>query len=185
MGAAKDATARCYWVTGLAGAGKTTIALGFYDRLKQSGRPAIFLDGDMLRDILGDLSPSHKAQDRLRLALMYGRLCRLLTSQNIDVVCATISMFDEVYRWNRENIPGYIEIYIKTPLDILIGRDKNKIYSRALAGEICNVVGIDIPLVEPPRPDAIVANNGSQTIDAIVASLCIRFILSPDSMTAP
>lgn len=184
MAAAGHATARCYWLTGLAGAGKTTIALGFHDRLKKSGRPAIFLDGDMLREILGDLSLSHRPQDRLRLALMYGRLCRHLTSQDIDVVCATISMFDEVYRWNRENISGYTEIYINTPLDVLIARDKNKIYSRALAGEIHDVVGIDIPLVEPPHPDMVVANDGSQTVEAIVAALSARFLGDPNSMSA-
>ena len=44
------------------------------------------------------------------------RLCRLLASQGTDVVCATISLFHEVQSWNRDNIPGYCEIYLQVPM---------------------------------------------------------------------
>ena len=63
------------------------------------------------------------------------RLCRMLASQGADVVCPTISLFHEVQRWNRENIPGYREIYLRVPLDELRRRDRKGIYAAAQRGD--------------------------------------------------
>ena len=65
------------------------------------------------------------------------RLCRMLASQGGDVVCPTISMFHEVQRWNRENIPGYREIYLRVPMEELQRRDAKGIYAAAKRGELC------------------------------------------------
>jgi adenylylsulfate kinase len=57
------------------------------------------------------------------------RQCRLLAGQGADVVCPTISLIHDVQLWNRENIPGYHEIYLRVLLDELRRRDSKGIYA--------------------------------------------------------
>ncbi len=96
------------------------------------------------------------------------RLCRLLAEQGADVVCATISLFHEVQRWNRENIPGYREIYLRVPMEELERRDTKGIYAAARRGETCDVVGLDVPAEAPEAPDLVLDNYGSLDVSAAV-----------------
>ena len=89
-------SANLYWFTGLSGAGKTTIADIFYKTIKKTKRTVVFLDGDTLREILTD-GQQYSLIERKKLAMRYSQFCKMLTDQGIDVVIATISMFDEVY----------------------------------------------------------------------------------------
>ena len=109
--AGESRAGRVYWITGLSGAGKTTLGRELVQRLRAAGRPAIFLDGDMLREVIAE-DLGHNLANRRKSAMRNARLCRMLASQGADVVCPTISMFHEVQRWNRENIPAYREIYL-------------------------------------------------------------------------
>ena len=60
----------------------------------------------------------------------------MLAAQGFDVVCATISLFHSVQRWNRANIPNYFEIYLRVPFEELTRRDSKGIYSHALGGSV-------------------------------------------------
>ena len=159
-----------YWITGLSGAGKTTIGTLFYSYLQETKNNVVYLDGDTLRKIFGD-AQQYSPSERKILALRYSRLCKMLTEQGIDVVIATISMFHEVREWNRENIENYNEIYIKVPLEVLIARDQKKLYSLAFKGEIKHVMGVDIEVEEPENPDIIINNDGSSTPEYILDQL--------------
>src|SRR5580698_2375933 len=97
------ATGRVYWITGLSGAGKTTVGQELWQRLRAAGRSAIFLDGDALREVIAE-DLGHNTGSRRKSAMRNARLCKMLSSQGQDVVCPTISMFHEVQQWNRENI---------------------------------------------------------------------------------
>ena len=96
------------------------------------------------------------------------RLCRLLASQGADVVCATISMFHEVQRWNRENISGYREIYLRVPLDELRRRDSKGIYAAGQRGDAQDIVGVDVPAEFPEAPDLVLDNYGELDIATAV-----------------
>ena len=96
------------------------------------------------------------------------RLCRLLAEQGGDVVCATISMFHEVQRWNRENIPGYREIYLRVPIDELRRRDQKGIYVGAQRGDTRDVVGLDVPAEAPEAPDLVLDNYGALDVAGAV-----------------
>ena len=156
-----------YWFTGLSGAGKSTIGRQFYEQAKTERTAIVWLDGDELRDVLGT-NGGYSLDERKATAYRYARLCKLLSDQGVDVVCCTISMFEEVRAWNRANIDFYREIYIKVPLDVLVERDQKQLYSRALRGEVANVMGVDLPFEEPVSPDLVILNDGAQSVDQIV-----------------
>jgi adenylyl-sulfate kinase len=164
-----------YWITGLSGAGKTTIGRLFYDHLKALDRNIIFLDGDILREVFGN-DLSHTLEDRKISAGRNSRLCKMLADQGTDVVCATISMFKDCRQWNRDQIENYKEIYIRAPIDVLKSRDSKKLYSRAEKGEIKNIMGIDLKIEEPENPDIILDNDGKSTPDELTNKLLKTFI---------
>ncbi len=154
-----------YFFTGLSGAGKTTIGGLFHRRLKATKPNVVLLDGDEIRMAFGeDVGYTH--DERLRWAGRIFRVCRLLSSQGIDVVVCSIAMYESVRRWNRENIPNYKEIYIKVSKDTLIQRNQKGLYT---AGR--NVVGIDLPFDEPQSPDLVVPNDGGRTPLELVEEL--------------
>ena len=68
--------------------------------------------------------------------MKYAQMCRLLLNKGSIVVIATISMFDELYAWNRENTTNYFEVYLKVPLDELRRCDPKSTYQRYENGEL-------------------------------------------------
>jgi adenylylsulfate kinase-like enzyme/phosphohistidine swiveling domain-containing protein len=146
---------RVFWLTGLSAAGKTSIGRALSSHLRASGCQVIFLDGDTLRDAVShDLG--YSAEDRRAAAMRNGMLCNMLAEQGSDVVCCTISLFHDVQRWNRENIPRYTEIFVRVPLEELRRRDTKGIYDAA-----ANIVGVDIPAEWPESPDLILDNDSA------------------------
>jgi adenylylsulfate kinase len=98
----------------------------------------------------------------------------MLSDQGMDVVVCSISMYDEVRDWNRENIENYHEIYIKPAWETLLQRNQKGLYS----GKEKNVVGVDLPYDEPKHPDIVIQNDGRETPEEIVTHLEHFFGLS-------
>ena len=84
-----------YWITGLAGSGKTTIGLALFYKMKEKKENVIILDGDILKTIVSS-NVTYNKEGRLDRAWKYAALCKELTEQGIDVICCTISMFENV-----------------------------------------------------------------------------------------
>src|SRR5215472_5533404 len=173
MGDAGQATV--FWITGMSGTGKTTIGRELWLRLRASGRAAVFLDGDTLREVVSD-DLGHTAEHRRLSAMRNGRLCQMLATQGLDVVCATISLFHGVQRWNRTNIPGYREIYLRVPLAELERRDPKGIYARAGRGELTDVVGVDVVAEAPEMPDLVPDSHAAMGPSAAVALIWSRLV---------
>lgn len=145
-----------YWVTGLPGAGKTTIATEIVAALGRTGSRAILLDGDELRTVFGG-EHGYDYDSRLKLAMSYARLCRMLAEQGHVVVCATVSMFEQVRSWNRAHIGDYREIYIRATEQAL--RQRRALYRDGTHAEL--VVATN-PRYELPRcPHLTVDNDGA------------------------
>jgi adenylylsulfate kinase len=161
---------RVYWITGLSGSGKTTIAHGLEAWLKRSGTQPIMLDGDAIRDLL--LEPmGHDRATRLKIAGFNARLCRFLALQGLIVICPTISMFREVREWNRQHVPGYVEIFLDASLDTLRRRDPKGIYRRYDSGELHEVVGLDIAAEFPERPDIHIVMDADKDVESCLSEL--------------
>ena len=147
-----------YWITGLSGAGKTTIGTMLYQYIKGKQENTVFLDGDILRTVYQ--CEDYSWEGRKKLAFQHGRLCKMLSEQNINVVICVIAMFEECREWNRSNIEQYHEIYLDVSIQELIKRDQKGLYSKALKKEIKNVMGIDMEFEAPKNPDLVIYNDG-------------------------
>ena len=151
---------RVVWITGLAGAGKTTIAKAVYRMLQADPSPGpwVRLDGDDIRNIM-DNDLGHSMEDRIANAWRICRLCRYLSEQEISVIVATMSLFKECQEWNRENIPRYFEVLVEVEHATLLARDQKCLYSGSLENTTSNVVGMDQSVHFPERPDLVVNND--------------------------
>ena len=154
------------WITGLSGAGKTTLAHGLREVLLDRGITPVLLDGDRLRAVVpavGGYTPA----DRRRYAMFYGRLARELSAQGHFVICATISLFHEVHRWNREHLPQYLEVLLRVPVEELGRRDTKGVY----AASRHDVVGVHQAAEFPSAPDLTIDNFGGTSPGRAVASV--------------
>lgn len=152
-----------YWLTGLSGAGKTTIGNRLYYSMKAEKQNTIILDGDILKKIAGkDLG--YGREERLERAYRYNALCKLLTDQGINVIICTIAMFDEIRDWNRDNIENYIEVFLDVDMEVLKRRNRKGLYSKTNG----NIAGVDVSIEYPKNPDIIIKNDGSQPLEESV-----------------
>lgn len=147
-----------YWITGLSGAGKTTIGKLLYEKIRAEHANTVFLDGDILRKVFGD-DLGYSKEERRKCAMRYSGLCAMLQEQDMNVICCTISMFDSVREWNRENIHNYKEIYVKVSMETLKSRDQKGLYSGTTKEREKEIVGVHMEIEEPKCPDLILEND--------------------------
>lgn len=147
------------WLTGLSGAGKSTVAAAVRDRLRAAGHNPVLLDGDALRAILPNRT-GHEPAERRGLARFYAALARDLAEQGHLVICATVSLFHEVHEWNRLHQPRYLEVWLRVPVAELRRRTGR---AELYGGSAGPVVGLDVAAEFPLRPDLVIGNYGEST----------------------
>ena len=155
-----------FWITGLSGAGKTTVGKIVYERLKSKKDNVVLLDGDALRKAIA-VDLGYTNEDRHESAKRNTRLCKLLGDQDIDVICCTICMFEDIRRWSRANNEKYVEVYLKVPMDVLKGRNQKNLYVESQS----EVVGLGVGMEEPENPDLVIINDGSKSTDEIAEEI--------------
>ena len=148
------------WLTGLAGSGKTTIGRLLHQRWKETAPNTVLVDGDEVRETLGLTGDEtlYTLAGRRRVAERIAALCAWLDRQDLNVVCCTISLFEDLHESNRRSFSRYFEVFVDVPLSVLQRRDANGLYSRAQRGEIRNVMGVDLPFNPPAAPDMTIDN---------------------------
>jgi bifunctional enzyme CysN/CysC len=142
------------WLTGLSGAGKSTIANCIEKRLTAEGRHTYLLDGDNVRHGLNkDLG--FTAQDRVENIRRVAEVSRLMVDAGLIVLVSFISPFRSERRMARELFaPGeFFEVFVDTPLDEAERRDVKGLYKKARSGELKNFTGIDSPYEAPEHPE--------------------------------
>ena len=149
------------WIIGLSGSGKTTLAEKIIKDANEIGLKPVLIDGDSVRDIFNN-DLGYSMEDRLKNAYRICNLGKFLSDQGFCVVCSILSIFPDTRDWNRKNIKNYYEVFIDTPIEILIERDPKKLYKNYKSGEIKNVVGMDIDFPAPINADLKIINDGSR-----------------------
>jgi adenylylsulfate kinase len=141
------------WLTGLGSAGKSTIAQGLAEALRDFGQPVEILDGDVVRQTLcRDLGFSKT--DRDENIKRIGFVAELLSRNGIIVIVAAISPYRAARDEVRHCIPDFIEVYVNAPIEICERRDRKGLYKRARAGHVTQLTGISDPYEAPPHPEA-------------------------------
>ena len=154
-----------FWITGLSGSGKSTIAKKIKKKISHLYGPTIELSGNDLRKIFKLNKYTKKA--RTEYLLKYLHFCKLITNQKINLIFNLIGMYNKARRWNRKNIDNYVEIYIKADIQKIIKLKKKEIYKKNRK----NIVGLDIKAEFPKKPHITINNNFTKNIEVLSKEL--------------
>ncbi|NNM78139.1 sulfate adenylyltransferase subunit CysN [Sphingomonas sp. ID1715] len=163
------------WLTGLSGAGKSTIANLIEKKLARMNRHTFLLDGDNVRHGLNkDLGFTDA--DRVENIRRIGEVAKLMTDAGLIVITAFISPFRAERDMVRTMLPEgeFFEVHVDTPLAEAERRDVKGLYAKARAGQLKNFTGIDSPYEPPERPEIRIDTTlmtPEEAADAIIAQL--------------
>ena len=164
------------WLTGLSGAGKTTLAARLVPELRARGLRVEVLDGDEVRTNLSK-GLGFSKEDRDTNVRRIGYVARLLARNGVAALTAAISPYGEVRDEVRRAVEGdgteFVEVYVECPLEVLAERDVKGLYKRALAGELKGFTGVSDPYEEPRAPDVVVRTH-EETAEASAARIVLE-----------
>jgi adenylylsulfate kinase len=156
------------WMTGLSGAGKTTVSIALENALFEQKTLVTILDGDVVRSGLNqDLGFS--AKDRKENIRRIGEVAKLLANQAFVVIVAFISPFREDRDWVRHSMDDgrFIEVFIDCPLSVCEERDTKGLYKKARKGEINDFTGISSPYEPPLSPEIHIKTSEHSVEDCV------------------
>lgn len=159
------------WLTGLSGAGKSSIAQALESMVRSSGELIVWLDGDTLRaGVSADLGFSRR--ERTEHIRRTAEIAKLLNASGISVVCSLISPFLDQRQLALDVIgrERFFEVYVRASLETCESRDPHGLYARARAGDVAEFTGIDSAYEEPRQPD-IVLDTEKGDVEACASQL--------------
>jgi adenylylsulfate kinase len=154
------------WLTGLSGAGKTTVAAKLAPMLAERGHRVELLDGDEVRTNLCQGLGFSRADRDTNIARI-GYVASMLAKHGVAVLVAAISPYRAARDQVRASVDTFVEVYVATPLATCAERDVKGLYAKALSGQLPNFTGISDPY-EPPLAPEIVLHTEVQTVDESV-----------------
>ena len=160
------------WLTGLSGAGKSTIANALVDHLRAQGKKVELLDGDVVRTNLSK-GLGFSKEDRDTNIRRIGFVANLLTRNGVVALVAAISPYRAVRDEVRETIGQFVEVHVDASLDELVRRDVKGLYEKALRGEIENFTGVSDPY-EPPVAPEVHIDTEAETVEESVAKVIAK-----------
>lgn len=145
---------RTIWLTGLPGAGKTTLATALRATLQDQGKPCCLLDGDEVRAGLS-VDLGFAPEDRLENVRRVAEVAKLLNASGVTAIVAMVSPLQADRHQARQIIGAdrFCEVFVDAPLETCVSRDPKGMYKRARSGEIRGFTGLSAPYEPPPRPD--------------------------------
>lgn len=161
------------WLTGLSGAGKTTIAIALENELKSRDLYVERLDGDTVREgLTRDLGFSKEDRDKNIERVSF--VAKLLSRNGVGVIASFISPYREARANVRQQSTNFIEVYVNAPIEVCASRDVKGLYAKAFAGELKGFTGVDDPYETPENPEIVVHTDQetvAESVEKIVAYL--------------
>lgn len=155
------------WLTGLSGAGKSTITEALAPELRAAGRKVEVLDGDVVRTHLSK-GLGFSREDRDLNVARIAFVAHLLARNGVAVIVAAVSPYRRARRDARLLIGEFVEVHVAPPLEECIRRDTKGLYEKALAGEIGQFTGVSDPY-EPPEDAELVLDTSQIDVATAVA----------------
>lgn len=155
------------WLTGLSGAGKSTIAQAVTSRLRERGLPVEILDGDVVRTNLSK-GLGFSKEDRDTNIRRIGFVAELLTRNGVVVIVAAISPYRDVREQVKQRIGRFIEVFVSCPIEVLTDRDVKGLYRQALAGDLPHFTGVSDPYEAPDHADLVI-DSSAESVETSVA----------------
>lgn len=157
------------WLTGLSGAGKTTIAIALERQLRARGVRVERLDGDTVREgLTRDLGFSKADRDKNIERVSF--VAKLLSRNDVGVIASFISPYREARDEVRRNTTGFIEVFVDAPLETCAARDVKGLYAKAFAGELKEFTGVSDPYEAPLSPE-ITLHTDRETVEDSVGKI--------------
>jgi adenylylsulfate kinase len=169
------------WLTGLSGAGKTTLARGLRDALVSRGYRVEVLDGDEVRRTLSS-GLGFSKEDRDVNVRRIGYVARLLSRNGVVAIVAAISPYRDVRdEVRRAHEATFVEVFVDCSLDELMRRDSKGLYRKALRGELQGLTGVSDPYEPPLEPELTVHTDRERVDELLTRTLsCLeeRFVIA-------
>ncbi len=157
------------WLTGLSGAGKTTIAVELERELQARGVLVERLDGDTVRQgLTRDLGFSKADRDKNIERVTF--VAKLLSRNRVGVIASFISPYREARDNARSETTNFIEVHVATPIETCAARDVKGLYAKAFAGELKDFTGVDDPYEAPLNPE-ITLHTENETLQESVQTV--------------
>ena len=160
---------RIIWITGLSGAGKTSVAFSLKSHLNLMGYQVAHIDGDEIREAFSSIKTMSKYDraSRIANAYIYSDLAYLLSKQNDFTILSTISMFTEIYQYNRQKFNKYCEVFLNSSEEIRRARDPKNFYKNLDQEQLSNFCGHQIEIDIPKLAHLTVESEKEQTPELI------------------
>ena len=165
----KESRGFVVWLTGLSGAGKTTLAEALIPALEAQGKKIELLDGDLVRTHLSK-GLGFSREDRDTNVARIAFVAHLLARNGVVVLVAAISPFRSGRDAARRQIGELVEVHVAPPLEECIKRDVKGLYRKAIAGEIPQFTGVTDPYEAPLSPE-ITLDTSRESLDGSVGIL--------------
>ena len=169
------------WLTGLSGAGKSTIAAKLGPALAERGHRVELLDGDEVRtNLCQGLGFSREDRDTniARIGYVAGKLAK----HGVAVLVAAISPYRQARDLVRAEVDNFVEVHVAAPVQTCAERDPKGLYAKALSGEIKHFTGVSDPY-EPPLAPEVVLHTEAESVDESVEQVIAW--LEASALTAP
>jgi adenylylsulfate kinase len=150
------------WVTGMKGAGKSALSRFVHRRLALAGHPAEFIDADNPEEIL-TRGLGATTEDRDVAVRRVGHVAKMLARQGAAAVCASLSPHRETRETLRREARRFVEVFVDCPIEVL--HERNPIYRKAMAGEVKDVPGVDVPY-EPPTHAEVTVQTDRESVES-------------------
>jgi bifunctional enzyme CysN/CysC len=177
------------WLTGLPGAGKSTVANLLERRLHADGYHTYLLDGDNVRHgLTKDLG--FTPADRVENIRRVGEVARLMVDAGLIVIASFISPYRSERRTVRSLVePGeFFEVFVDAPLEVAEARDPKGLYRKARRGELVNFTGVDAPYEAPEAPELHLETDRltpEESVDRLVDALVTAGVLARETAALP